>query len=665
MKTQKSSHICRLFGVRIREGKFNFYMKATPILTALCISIFASFGLRAQQSEVELDPVTITATLHPVSSSGTGRNITVIKGEQFSKLPVHSIDELLRYLPGVEVQMRGPMGAQSDIVLRGGTFQQVLVILDGIRINDPNTGHFNSYIPIAPAEIDRIEILKGASSAIYGSEAVGGVIQIISKTLAAKRSQKAKQLTAQGTAGQYGLLNGQAGGFYNNKNVAVGGGVISNNATGQQQRGTRGYFHNTSASGSVNTYLNESWSLALRSSYDSRDFAAQNFYTTFASDTANEKVSTWWNQLRLAYGKDRQNFSLQLGYKKVKDQYRFNSAGTPNLNRSTLLQSLAVYKWQAGDKTTLTTGGQWVNKQIESNDRGDHKLNQAGAFFIVDQQLAANVKITPAVRVEWNERSGWALVPQMNFSYKLPYLQLRASAGRTTRDADFTERFNNYNKAIVRSGSIGNPNLVSENSIAFEAGADFFGIKNMKLSATLFQQRFTQLIDYVTTPYASMPRKENLVPTGSYALAQNIGKVNSTGFETDVQYSKEFYSNQQLWATFGFTWIDSKTSNTTPSFYLSSHAKYLANFNVRYGIKWFSISVNGLYKQRQQRVSIPINAAVSKDYFVLNAQLQASVYKNKVNVFVEADNVFDKQYSDLLGSVMPRRWLMAGFKVFL
>src|ERR1044071_3542229 len=101
-------------------------------------------------------------------------------------LPVHSLDELLRYLPGIEVQMRGPMGSQADIVLRGGTFQQVLVILDGLRLNDPNTGHFNSYIPIAPAEIDRIEILKGASYAIYGSEAVGGVISIFSKTFAAK-----------------------------------------------------------------------------------------------------------------------------------------------------------------------------------------------------------------------------------------------------------------------------------------------------------------------------------------------------------------------------------------------------------------------------------------------------------------------------------------------
>ena len=115
-------------------------------------------GSNAQEKEIELDPITITASLTPVSASKTGRNILIIKGDVLQKLPVQSIDELLRYVPGVEVQSRGPMGAQGDITIRGGTFQQVLVILDGIRLNDPLTGHFNAYIPISPAEIDRIEI---------------------------------------------------------------------------------------------------------------------------------------------------------------------------------------------------------------------------------------------------------------------------------------------------------------------------------------------------------------------------------------------------------------------------------------------------------------------------------------------------------------------------
>lgn len=613
----------------------------------------------------ELDPVTVTASLQPVSASVTGRNIIVIKGEQFLKLPIHSLDELLRYLPGIEVQMRGPMGAQSDIVLRGGTFQQVLVIIDGIRINDPNTGHFTSYIPISPAEIDRIEILKGASSAVYGSEAVGGVINVITKTFAAKRDQKTQQLTARGTIGEYGLLNGQLGGFYQNKNTAIAGGVLSNNASGQPQRGTKGFFHNTSASASLNQFINKYWNVSFRSALDNRDFAAQNFYTTFKSDTANEKVASFWNQVRLNYEKPGRNFSLDIGYKTTKDTYKFNTAAAANSNKSNLLQGLAVYTWKAGKKTVFTAGEQWLNKKITSNDRGNHSLNQAGTFLILQQSAGDHFNINPAIRLEWNERSGWQIVPQVNLSYKLPYWQLRGSAGKTIRDADFTERFNNYNKTLVTSGSIGNPDLAAERSLSYEAGADFFGITNMKIAATVFKQHLTQLIDYVPTTYADIPRKTNLSPTGTYALAKNIAKVSSSGVETDVQYTKQFDNKQQLWATFGLTWIDSKSDNVTPSFYVSSHAKLLTNFNLQYTIRWFSFSINGLYKERNAQASTAINASLSKNYFIMNAQTQAFIYKNKLSIFAEADNVFNKQYSDLLGSKMPGRWAMGGFKVLL
>lgn len=207
-------------------------MRSIGVFFNILLFITAS----AQQNETELNPVTVIASFKPEPVSRTGRNITTINGAYFSQLPVHSVDELLRYIPGVEVQSRGPMGAQSDVVIRGGTFQQVLIILDGLRLNDPNTGHFNSYVPIAPAEIDHVEVLKGAASAIYGSEAVGGVIHIITKTFSAQAKTNKKQFTVQGTAGQYGLWAINAGGLYQHNNTAISGGVLTNNADGQIDR---------------------------------------------------------------------------------------------------------------------------------------------------------------------------------------------------------------------------------------------------------------------------------------------------------------------------------------------------------------------------------------------------------------------------------------------
>ncbi len=584
---------------------------------------------------------------------------------------MRSIDELLRYLPGVEVQMRGPLGAQSDIVLRGGTFQQVLVVVDGVRINDANTGHFNSYIPISPAQIERIEILKGAASAVYGTEAVGGVINIITKAFAARnQSTVGSQQSAGGkiirhangqiAVGSYGTVTANGGGFYQNKNTAIDAGFLTNHTTGQPQRGTDGFVHNTTASIGLSHSFSPYLKLSVRSSFDTRHFAAQNFYTTFLSDTATERVTTFWNQVQLQYSKKKHSITLNTGYKTLKDEYRYNSISTANSNRSGLLQSLASYSFKPKERTTFTTGVQWLNKKIESNDRGNHLLNQVGVFALWHQQLGKHFYINPALRLEWNQRSGSELVPQLNLAYKLRQWQLRASGGKTIRDADFTERFNNNNKALVTGGSIGNPDLQAERSWSYEAGADFLGLPHTKIAVTGFQSRFSRLIDYVTTPYGQIPHNQNLAPNGTFALARNIGDITNTGAELDIQYSHQWSNRQQLWLSGGLTLLHTSSNQPVTSFYLSSHANVLANASAVYTYKWLQISLNGVYKSRTVRSAPAIKAAISKEYFVMNSRLAANIYQNKVQLFVQADNVFNKAYSDLLGAIMPRRWVLGG-----
>lgn len=621
----------------------------------------------AQEKEIELDPITITASLTPVSASKTGRNILIIKGDALQKLPVQSIDELLRYVPGVEVQSRGPMGAQGDITIRGGTFQQVLVILDGIRLNDPLTGHFNSYIPISPAEIDRIEILKGASSAIYGTEAVGGVVHIISKTFAAKKQSNGHKINAQLTAGDYGLFNTQAGISMHQKNTTASVGVLTNNAKGQPLRGTKGYFNLTTISASIKQQLSENTSVAYRFGYDDRDFNAQNFYTTFLSDTATEAVVSRWHHLKFMHQKNKHRFSFDAGYKQADDVYRFRKGVSPNVNNSSLFQSLAIHDYTINDKSVITSGVQFISRKITSNDRGNHEVSNAGAFVLLNQKIGDNLQLNPALRVDWNERSGWEIIPQLNASYRMESLLFRGSAGRTTRDADFTERFNNYQRNPVPSGQrIGNPDLTSETSFSYELGADYFVNSSLKIGVTWFERFQQSLIDYVNTPYANMPRQVNLTPAGSYLLAKNIDKVNTTGIETDIQYTHSFSEQQSLSAGLGFIWMRSRSSDTIPSLYVSNHARELINFNIAYRYKRIAISTNGLFKARKpQQAASPLIVPISADYFVLNARADLFLVKNKLALFVQADNIFNKRYSDLLGSVMPQRWVMGGVKVNL
>ncbi len=632
------------------------------LLTAFILFQFLLLQVSGQDS-LELDPVTITASLRPTRLSSTGRNLISFKGSDFQQLPIHSLDELLRYLPGLEIQSRGPMGAQSDIVLRGGTFQQVLVLLDGMRVNDPNTGHFNSYIPITPNEIERVEILKGASSAIYGADAVGGVVHVITKAFAAKRGKTGKEMILSSSVGEYGLFTAQAGGIIRGPKTLLSGGWLSNNTDGRDQRGTTSYVHANSISIGANHFFNDQWQLSLRSSFDDRRFGAQNYYTSFLSDTATESVRSTWNQARLQYRQNHHSIALDFGYKHVLDEYLYNKASIPNKNKSDLLQALLTDAWQLSQQTILTGGFQVLERRIRSNDRGDHTLWQTAAFITMNQRIGEHLSIDPALRIEHNERSGTELIPQLNVSYKPRQVQYRMSAGKTTREADFTERFNNYNKATVSSGRIGNPDLSAETSFSYEAGADYFGMKGLKISIGLFQRLQRRLIDYTPTLYANMPRKDNLVPGGSYALARNIAKVNTKGIELDWQYQRSLKAGVQLLAGGGFILLKSESSDTIPSFYISSHAKFLGNLFFTINSRRIQGSITGLYKQRAQQHASTINASISKDYFILNARAGYKLQRIPLQIFVQADNLLDQRYSDLLGARMPGSWLMAGISL--
>jgi vitamin B12 transporter len=630
---------------------------------AVCIgAVFITMSTLAQNDSTNLDPVTVTATLKSQTASSSGRSITVISGQQFNRLPVQSIDELLKFVPGVEVQQRGPAGSQADIVIRGGTFQQVLVILDGLRLNDPNTGHFSSYIPIAPAEIDHIEVLKGAASAMYGSEAVGGVIHIITKSFAVKNTLSKKLFSLQATGGDYGLWSVNAGGMYQSGNNSLAGGFLLNNADGQSQRGTTGFYNNNTASLSASHYFNDHWRIALRTAYDKRDFSAQNFYTTFKSDTATEKVESFWNQLSLVHHQGKHSWHTDAGYKKVTDQYAFNSGAIANKNISAMLQLASRYTYDLSATTHIITGLQYIHKQIYSNDRGDHQLNQLAGFVMLHQKIAGHFLFSPALRLDHVANLTTELVPQLNASYKKGNLQVRASAGKTIRQSDFTERYNNYNKAFVASGSIGNPNLEAERSFSYEAGADYIFCSNLKVTATAFRRNQSGLVDWVNTSYSEMPRKDNLSSTGSYALARNIASVQISGLESSIEYSRKWAGKKELLATAGLLWLDSKTSSGKPSFYLSSHAKFLANSTIVYTNTWGRLSLATIYKTRQNQAASAIAATVSKEYFLLNAKAEAFLLKQKASFFAQASNLLNKTYSDLLGAPMPGRWLCCGIQ---
>ena len=147
--------------------------------------------------------VVVTGTAAPATAGAVGRTLAVVTADDLARLPVASVTDALRLLPGVWVRQRGPFGSQTDISVRGASFGQTLVLVDGVRINDPQTGHHSGDLPVALEDIARIELLAGAGSSLHGADAVGGVINIITRREAAAPSARL-------AGGDYGLVQSGA-----------------------------------------------------------------------------------------------------------------------------------------------------------------------------------------------------------------------------------------------------------------------------------------------------------------------------------------------------------------------------------------------------------------------------------------------------------------------
>jgi len=614
---------------------------------------------RAQEI-IALDPLSITSSRIDQKVSETGRSITVIEGKLIERLPVNSLDELLKYAASVEIQQRGPAGAQADIVVRGGTFQQVLVLIDGIKINDPITGHFSGYMPIATSQIERIEILRGPAAAGYGSEAVGAVINIISKTFAQFKKEKALSGNAGIAAGEYGYWMAHAGFQKTNEKINYSIAGQTTNADGQLLRGNnRGYFNNHLFSANAAVKLSNKWKAMLHSSYDDRDFAAQNFYTSFASDTAVERVRTWWSHAKLKRETNNGSDEIDIAYKNTNDVYQFNPAAIANDNTSGLFTLQYVHSKKISSSFFYNAGIMAEQRTIRSNDRGNHQNQHIAGFGSIVYKYK-KFSVNPGLRIVHDKNYGTEILPQANLLYRTGKLGLKANAGRAIRSADFTERYNNYNKSIVTGGSIGNPDLQAERSWSYEVGADLY-FNHLKISAAWFYRDQNNVIDYVATPYADMPRKENLVPTGSYALAKNIKKVYTSGLEIELNYQKKIHQHSQLYVNIAATFLRSSSSDAVPSFYIISHAKTLLQQTIIYHYKKLNTAITSIYKERNPRQAPGINAIVSPHYWLVNVK---TAYQFKqFNLFVAVNNIGNVRYSDLLGSKMPQSWTTAGLNL--
>lgn len=635
------------------------------ILSVVIILITFNRIFSQEQTFSDLDTVLISTTRLQQRLNETGRSVTVIPAAQLRSYSAHTIDDLLRFVPGVEIQGRNGFGVQADISIRGATFTQVLILIDGVRFNDPLTGHFNNYLPIPFTEIDRIEVLRGTAGSLYGPDAVGGVIHVITKNFSSASQEKGFSAKAEILGGEYGLLSAQGGLQWNTEALGLGLGGAYHDAKGQLlPTEIRNDFSVRNAALSLRYKLSPDWILSARTAIDYRLFNAQYFYTRSTADLSRERTSHVWNQVQLHRSTGKAQTTLALAVKTNQDSFLFNPNFAANIHSTDFYLAQVQQSYTLNSKWQLSGGIQADYRSIKSTDRGDHDAAHAGMYLAAYYKPANNWGLTPSLRLDWDENFGLEALPHLSAFATLGRLQFRASLGRSIRAADFTERFvsNNLPAPLAALRNFGNRDLKAESAWNFELGADYSLNAWSRLSVTGFHRLGKNLIDYVITNADEIPYNETLIPGSNYFYPQNLFEVNTTGVETALWLQTPQDQALSFSAGFGYMYLDTYNDAGIVSKYLSNSARHLFTSHLILVKKPFSFVLDGLWKERDGDFASSINSTLEKSYMVWNGRLEIGILQDRLQVLLQADNIFDSIYQDILGAQMPRRWLMGGLR---
>ena len=638
------------------------------LLALLSVSFITNYA------QTTLDEVLVSASRIQSKKFESGKNITIISQKEITQLPVNSVDELLQYVGGVNINNRGGFGVQSDIGMRGSTFSQVLVLVDNQRINDPLTAHFNNYVPIPLSEVHHIEIVRGSASASFGADAVGGIIHIKTKTYEGLfNNQEISSANGNVGIGDHNLSMLDAGIHQQSKRFGFSAAVKSSESDGEQLVNPnftsaklgdslhRNFFDLKTYTAAV-TYRGDKLKFYARGGSDYRDFAAKHFYTISTYDESIEKVSSYWTQTALIFDQENSRTELNASYRNGKDSFAFNPLFTPNEHTTQRINATLSQNRKMGS-VDVSFGFQTDWQDIVSTDRGDHQIT-SNAAFVLAQKKINQLHLNGGVRIENSDKIGTQLIPQLNASYKMDKLVLRSSLGRSIRQADFTERFTSYKINNLSPGrNVGNPDLEAESAYNFDLGADVYLNENLQFSNTLFFRQSSNLIDYTLTNSIDITNlnSNTLIDSTDYLYAQNISQATTWGNEFGLKYTQNI-QNGQIGASLNYTYLNTSTPDSLVSKYIANHPIHNLNgsLNVRYA--GFGLNVGGAMITRNAEAVDAINAEIKDQYAILNLKLSYTVKDFPASVYLDIRNALDTRYQEILGSQMPKRWLMGGIR---
>lgn len=620
---------------------------------------------KLQEQLYELEEVEVTGSRVPLTVAQAARMVTVLDREAIEAAPVQSINDLLKYAVGVDVRQRGGLGVQTDISIRGGTQDQITILLNGINIGDPQTGHNTADFPIDLSEIERIEVLEGPAGRVYGTSSLLGAINIVTRT----GKKTGGEVRAE--AGSYGYFNG--GGRLN-----LTKGKVANQASASFTR-SDGYsrnragrlnadFTNTKAFYQGN-FSDAQVDVRWHAGMTQKDFGSNTFYGTSSDDqfehtrkfyTAVQaetkgpvyhfRPAVYWNR-----GEDR--FEYFRGTEE-KVPYNYSRTDVYGLNLNNYIQTRL-------GKTAF--GAEFRNEGIVSTKLGE-PLNEARPIHGTDRSYTVGLNRTNmsfhlehtvvlprftlsagviAVKNTWDE-AGFRFYPGADASYQLARdWKVYASYNTSLRMPTFTELY------YTVDGYQADKFLKPEEMSALEAGLKYL-TPGVRATLSLFYHHGTNMIDWIKD-----------ISQGEDAPWQSVNhtKINTLGAEMSVGVDLRQWFASPLVSRLhlAYSFMD-KDKETTPNIQSRYALEYLRHKVVAQAdmhlYRLLYLNVSWHWQDRMGNYQKDAAMVAYQPYALLDARLSWDA--TRYSLYAEANNIFNKTYYDHGNIPQPGILLRAG-----
>jgi len=595
------------------------------LLTPSCVfSQSPSSGDESADDEIpKLQPLrqsmVVTGFFEPIPLAESERAVTL---HQVQELPLlyNTTFDFLRLDPSLDLRQRGANGIQGDLSIRGGSFGQTLVLLDGMRMNDSQSGHHNLNLPIPMESIETVEVLRGSGSTLYGADAVGGVVNFRTSRPETSEIRLRGGLGNFGTNQQRITANFVRGALF--QQIAASR-DLSTGFTDNRD------YRNALVSSTTHVKTGLGYTRILLGLMD-RPFGAQGYYGNFNSW---ERVKGWTAMASQELGsKTTASFS----YRRHTDLfvlYRDRPQVYTNHHISeTWLGSIRRTE-ELGGNGRLHYGFEALHEGLESTNLGIRDRSRQSTYLNYDLRAAGRFSLTTGVRYELFRAWSGQLSPTVAAGYWLnPHMKLRASVSRAYRVPSFTDLY--YNDP----GSRGDPNLRPERAWGYEGGLDWNAGQKFDGEATVFHRRERDGIDFTRSG-----------PNDPWQ-ARNFQRLQFTGAELRARWRYRPAASAEI----AYTGIRGTQTELN-----SMQSRYTFNYPVNALIgTWQGVT----FGKTALRTRFGVTQRYQRDSYML-WEVGASYQGNRVRPFLQLANITNHAYEEIPGVAMPGRSVIGGVEL--